>query len=118
MIFGASQDVSGLPPSRPEVETTLQMQKAWAAFAENPSKGLSESIGWPEFNPNGESVPMKILQHCVCSFMASESLAESAVADTLVCLAFNNSPIPDFVPPSVYDAPCSTITLGGLPTAS
>ena len=34
MIFGASEDVTGLPTPTAEVETTLIMQKAWAAFGE------------------------------------------------------------------------------------
>ncbi|KAK1990490.1 carboxylesterase [Colletotrichum falcatum] len=89
MIFGASEDVSGIAPSGPQKQTTALMQKAWAAFANDPVQGLSSVLGWPRFDPNEES---------------------------LVLLAFENSPEPRFAKPGVYDTPCSTITLGALAT--
>lgn len=57
MVFGASQDVSGLPNSVPEQQTIAVMQKAWAAFAADPAQGLSKEMGWPGYNPNSESRP-------------------------------------------------------------
>ncbi|KAF4921581.1 Para-nitrobenzyl esterase [Colletotrichum viniferum] len=89
MIFGASGDVSGIPPSDAQRETTKVMQRAWAAFANNPQNGLSEVIGWPKFNPE---------------------------TDSLVLLALDNDPQPSFVKPDVYGAPCSTVTMGALAT--
>ena len=77
MIFGNSYGVSGIPPSNPEKQTTSWMQHAWVTFANDPANGL-ESIGWPQFDEG---------------------------AKTLARLAYNNNPIPDYVEPSVYDAP-------------
>ncbi|KAI8203364.1 hypothetical protein K4K49_008427 [Colletotrichum sp. SAR 10_70] len=89
MIFGASGDVSGIPPSDAQRETTRVMQRAWAAFANDPQNGLSEVIGWPKFDPE---------------------------TDSLVLLAQGNDPQPSFVKPDVYGAPCSTVTMGALAT--
>ncbi|KAK1962265.1 carboxylesterase [Colletotrichum sublineola] len=89
MIFGASEDVSGIAPSVPQKQTTALMQKVWATFANDPLDGLSSVIGWPKFDPSEES---------------------------LILLAFENNPEPQFVKPGVYDAPCSTITMGALAT--
>ncbi|KAJ0343761.1 hypothetical protein KNSL1_010030 [Colletotrichum chrysophilum] len=89
MIFGASEDVSGIPPSDAQRETTKVMQRAWAAFANGPGNGLSQVIGWPKFNPE---------------------------TDSLVLLALDNNPQPRFVKPDVYGAPCSTVTMGALAT--
>ncbi|KAK2776166.1 carboxylesterase [Colletotrichum kahawae] len=89
MIFGASEDVSGIPPSDAQRETTRVMQRAWAAFANDPQNGLSDVVGWPKFNPE---------------------------TDSLVLLAQDNNPQPSFVKPDVYGAPCSTVTMGALAT--
>lgn len=90
MIFGASADVSGLPTSADQRQLTTVMQKAWFAFCSDPHDGLAD-IGWPLFDPNGE---------------------------TLVQLGLDNVPVALFVSPSVYDAPCSTVTMGALGSAS
>ncbi|KAK2025667.1 carboxylesterase [Colletotrichum zoysiae] len=89
MIFGASEDVSGIAPSDPQRQTTVLMQKVWATFANDPTEGLSSVVGWPRFDPSEES---------------------------LILLAYENNPEPRFVKPEAYDAPCSTITLGALAT--
>ncbi|EQB48869.1 carboxylesterase [Colletotrichum gloeosporioides Cg-14] len=78
MIFGASGDVSGIPPSDAQRETTRVMQRAWATFANDPQNGLSEAIGWPKFNPE---------------------------TDSLVLLAQGNNPQPSFVKPNVISTP-------------
>ncbi|UQC81173.1 carboxylesterase [Colletotrichum lupini] len=67
------------------------MQSAWAAFANDPADGLSSVLGWPKFDQKEES---------------------------LILLALENNPEPQFVKPSAYDAPCSTVTLGALGTAA
>lgn len=90
MIFGNTLGVSGLPPSIPEEQTTALMQHAWTVFGEDPASGLHR-IGWPEFDPS---------------------------SDSLIRLAYNNSPVPNFVKPDVYAAPCSTIALGASATAT
>ena len=88
-MFGASEDVSGIPPSKAEKKTTKLMQRAWAAFCEDPVDGLSRVMKWPRYDPDGKS---------------------------LVRLALNNNPKPEFVRPDVYDAPCANVTLGALAT--
>lgn len=84
MIFGNSGAVSGIPPSQAEVQLSRLMQRAWAAFADDPKQGLSR-FGWPKYDPQGE---------------------------TLVRLGYENSATPTFVAPSLYDAQCPSETLG------
>ena len=91
MIFGASGDVSGIAPSEAEKQTTQLMQHAWAAFCNDPTNGLTKVMNWPKFDPNQKS---------------------------LIRLAYQNNPKPDFVKPETYDSPCSTITMGALSTAT
>jgi cholinesterase len=85
MLFGNSEDVSGISPSDSQVQLTKVMQNAWLAFANDPVNGLSE-FGWPQFEPEKE---------------------------TLVRLGFENSPEPDFVRPEVYSGKCSDVVLAG-----
>ncbi|KAK1827137.1 cholinesterase precursor [Podospora conica] len=88
MVFGGSEDVSGLPTTAEQQQLTKLMQKAWFAFAEDPRSGL-ERFGWPRFNPKEK---------------------------TLAQLGLVNVPEAKFTYPSVYDAPCSTVTMGALGT--
>ncbi|KAK3321687.1 cholinesterase precursor [Apodospora peruviana] len=88
MIFGASADVSGLSASADQNQLTRLMQKAWFEFCNDPHSGLAK-LGWPQFDPG---------------------------ARTLVQLGLNNSATVQFAYPSVYDAPCSTVTMGALAT--
>ncbi|KAF4455190.1 hypothetical protein F53441_2428 [Fusarium austroafricanum] len=90
MIFGASGDVSGIAPSVDQKKLTKLMQHAWFSFSNDPSSGLKK-LGWPEFDPE---------------------------RNTLIELGKDNKPRANFVKPSVYDAPCSTITMGALSTSS
>ncbi|KAH7155980.1 Alpha/Beta hydrolase protein [Dactylonectria macrodidyma] len=90
MIFGASGDVSGIEPTAGQALLTKTMQGAWYAFCNNPTNGLSQ-LGWPKFNPQTKS---------------------------LILLGNGTKPRVDFVKPSAYDAPCSTITMGALGTSS
>jgi carboxylesterase type B len=52
MVFGASQDVSGLPESGPEMLTQDVIMRAWAAFAMDPEGGVESVIGWPVYDPD------------------------------------------------------------------
>ncbi|KAM0193526.1 hypothetical protein ACHAPI_007595 [Fusarium lateritium] len=90
MIFGASQDVSGIAPSADQEKLTKMMQHAWYSFSDDPWSGLAQ-LGWPEFDPNRE---------------------------TLIELGKGSKPRVDFVDPLVYDAPCSTVKMGALSTSS
>jgi cholinesterase len=85
MLFGNSEDVSGIAASAAQVRLTKVMQDAWVAFANDPANGLSE-FGWPRFETGKE---------------------------TLVRLGFENSPEPDFVKPEVYSWNCSGVVLAG-----
>jgi len=90
MVFGNDKQVSGISPSKAEKRTTALMQHAWAVFAEDPVNGLTK-LGWPEYDADTPS---------------------------LILLAYNNSPVAEFVSPSLYDSACSTVTLGALQTAT
>ncbi|GAB7354517.1 hypothetical protein MBLNU459_g4983t2 [Dothideomycetes sp. NU459] len=83
MIFGTSEDVSGLPESANELRTQKYMMHAWATFAENPVSGLKK-LGWPKYERNGK---------------------------TLVQLALNESAAPVFGSPGAFDAPCADLDL-------
>ena len=50
MIFGASEDVSGLLESAPEMEMQALMHRAWAVFADDPVQGLEKQMGWPVYD--------------------------------------------------------------------
>ena len=90
MIFGNSEGVSGLPTVAAQRELTSLMQHAWASFCNDSVNGLN-NIGWPSYDPESNS---------------------------LILLGLDNSPEPQFVSPSDYDAACSTITLGALGTST
>lgn len=85
MVFGNSEDVSGIPPSSAEKAVTKIMQEAWMAFANNTGGGLTE-YGWPAFDLTG---------------------------DTIVRLGYDNSAFPDLVSPSLYSGDCEGVELGG-----
>ncbi|KAL1842997.1 hypothetical protein VTJ49DRAFT_3474 [Mycothermus thermophilus] len=91
MIFGGSEEVSGIAPSEEQKKVTKEMQKAWFVFAKDPEDGLEKELGWPKWNPD---------------------------EDTLIGLAYNNQAGVQTLDPATYDAPCSTITMGalGVPT--
>ncbi len=53
MIFGSAEEITGLPNTPLENQVQQYMMQSWAAFAQNPARGL-ESLGWPEYDQNGE----------------------------------------------------------------
>jgi hypothetical protein len=67
------------------------MQRAWYGFASAPWHGLYKELGWPKWRKGEES---------------------------LVLLGMGNKAQPEFVDPAVYDAPCSTVTMGALGTSA
>lgn len=85
MLFGNSEEVSGIAPTVEQEQLTKVMQRAWVAFANDPVHGL-ERFGWPRYAP-GEK--------------------------TLVRLGYENSQVPDFVEPEVYSGNCANVTLAG-----
>lgn len=90
MVFGASEDVSGLPTTEDQRKLTKLMQKAWCTFAQDPRDGLTK-LGWPCYDAKEKS---------------------------LVLLGMNNTPEKQFAYQSEYDAPCSTIVMGAIATAT
>jgi cholinesterase len=84
MVLGVSQDVTGLPQSGPEMQLQAEMMRDWTTFADDPVNGLSKRMGWPKYN-SAEATPIR--------------------------LGHNNSPIADFVLPSTYNSPCSSLNL-------
>ncbi|KAK0721180.1 Alpha/Beta hydrolase protein [Apiosordaria backusii] len=49
MVFGGSEEVSGLSASKDQRVLTGLMQRAWWAFADDPENGLGRWVGWPRF---------------------------------------------------------------------
>ncbi|KAL7917893.1 Alpha/Beta hydrolase protein [Trichoderma austrokoningii] len=84
MIFGASEDVTGLPTTEGQRNLTKIMQTAWASFADDPVDGLT-ALGWPQFDQS---------------------------EDSYILLGEDNIPSAQFVAPSDWNAPCSTVTFG------
>jgi hypothetical protein len=93
MVFGGSEEVSGLPTTAEQRKMTKVMQKAWCAFANDPWDGLEKEMGWPRWEPG---------------------------KPTLIELGKDNKAKLNFVEPAVYDALCSNVTMGasGLFTAT
>jgi cholinesterase len=89
MILGSSEDASGIPATQPQKDTSKLFQRAVAAFAGDPSNGLSK-IGWPRFDTG------------------KKSWVEIAVA---------NQPAVTFADPAKYDSTCSSVVMGALSTA-
>jgi cholinesterase len=83
MLFGNSEDVSGIATTAAQERLTDVMQKAWVAFAKDSVSGLEE-FGWPRYAPEKK---------------------------TLVRLGYQNSAVPDFVKPEVYSWNCSSVVL-------
>ncbi|KAK4203395.1 putative lipase [Triangularia verruculosa] len=55
MIFGASEEVSGLPASEGQKELMRMMRKAWVAFADDPVDGLGR-VGSPRFETGARTM--------------------------------------------------------------
>ena len=54
IIFGSASDNSGLSNSVTQDATIKYVQGAWAAFARDPKKGLTQ-YGWPPYDETGKS---------------------------------------------------------------
>jgi carboxylesterase type B len=85
ILFGTSEDVSGIATIATQEQLTEVMQKALVAFADDPVSGL-EGFRWPRYAREKE---------------------------TLVRLGCQNSAVPDFVRPEVYSWNCSNVVLAG-----
>lgn len=104
MIFGASKDVSGLPASKPERRLQAVMMHAWAVFADKPKAGLSKKLGWPKYDP--ASTLIQAFQSCESPWRGTCLLPPGK---SLIRLGYHNNPVPSFVRPEKYDAPCKAL---------
>ena len=84
MVVGDTEGVSGIASTAEEVRLTETMQKAWAAFATDPSDGLTSVAGWPKYQPGSE---------------------------TLILLGYNTTSAVKFVDPTIYDSACQDLDL-------
>ncbi|KAL2126828.1 hypothetical protein VTI74DRAFT_174 [Chaetomium olivicolor] len=87
MVFGASEETSGLSTTEEQRALTGVVQSAWYAFAADPWSGLEKEMGWPQWEDGRES---------------------------LVLLGKDNEGGARFVEPAVYDATCGSVTMGAL----
>ncbi|KAL2140705.1 hypothetical protein VTI28DRAFT_3490 [Corynascus sepedonium] len=90
MVFGASEAVSGLPEEAEQSALVRVVQRAWAAFAEDPWDGLERVMGWPvweEHEGNGRKF-------------------------TLIVLGENNEAGVRLLDSGLYEKPCKNITMG------
>lgn len=71
MVFGGSEDVSGLPDSPAERETRALIMRAWATFVRNPREGLRTELGWPEYNREGTLISLQFSSPAIYSVNAS-----------------------------------------------
>jgi hypothetical protein len=86
MILGGSADASGLPETQAQKDTVRLVQRAVAAFIEDPKKGLTK-LGWPVFDPK------------------KKSWGE---------ISMENKAKVTFARPEKYDAQCGDVVLGAL----
>ena len=98
MVFGASADVSGLPNSANENTTIALVQKAWAAFAQDPVDGLTNVMRWPRYVPDSEFLLIQ----------GFENIGGLIEGNTTIALAQNNTPTAILVSPSQFDSNCSS----------
>jgi cholinesterase len=90
MLLGGSEDASGLPASKAQKDTVKLFQQAIAAFADDPSGGLTK-LGWPQFDPKTES---------------------------WIEIAVDNQPKITLAKPEKYDITCPDVVMGSLSTMS
>ncbi|KAK4159418.1 Alpha/Beta hydrolase protein [Cladorrhinum sp. PSN259] len=90
MVFGGSEDVSGLKMSEEQKGLMRYIQSAWRVFAEDPWNGLEREMGWPKFDAAGK---------------------------TVVKLGANNKNKVEFGDSAVYHQACQGVVMGALGTA-
>ena len=56
MVFGVAEDVTGVPNTEAENQTSSYMMSAWATFCRNPVKGLHTVMNWPNYAPQGNTL--------------------------------------------------------------
>ncbi|KAL2159562.1 hypothetical protein VTH06DRAFT_2131 [Thermothelomyces fergusii] len=91
MVFGASEEVSGLPEEPAQRRLVRVVQRAWAAFADDPRAGLRREMGWPAWGDD----------------------ADGGRGGSLVVLGEGNRASVRFVPSAWYVDACRNVTMGG-----
>ena len=84
MVFGGAEDVSGLPNTQQQTAAMQYQMRAWAAFVNHPSRGLTDVMAWPLDDPQ-------------------------EARHTLVRLAYQpgeGGAEPSFVDPNIFDTAC------------
>ncbi|KAK2614066.1 hypothetical protein N8I77_000924 [Diaporthe amygdali] len=84
MVVGNAEGVSGIESSAQEERLKETMQKAWVAFATDPSDGLTSVMGWPKYQADSE---------------------------TLILLGYNTTSAVKHVNPTTYDFACQNLDL-------
>lgn len=87
MILGGSEEISGLPETKPQKDTIKLFQRAVAEFTADPQNGLIDKLRWPRFNPT---------------------------AETWAEISVDNQPRISFAKAEKYDKTCPFITMGAL----
>jgi len=82
MLFNTAPN-SPIPATTEQIAIGKYMRGAWAAFAKNPTSGLT-NYGWPKYDPT---------------------------QDTLVRIAYDNQTGANLINPKRYDADCSLVNL-------
>lgn len=99
IVFGTASDNSGLPNSAAEDATIGYVQGAYAAFARDSRRGLTQ-YGWPVYKGTGK---------CDIESQTERTMLMTSQGKTLVGLAYNNSPKPMFFEATTYDKACPAI---------
>lgn len=87
-VFGTAE-LAGLPNTPPETAISRYVMSAWASFAKNPTRALSQApFSWPQYNPQSNS---------------------------LIRIAYDNQTTASFVAPVTYDYACQLILAPGGP---
>lgn len=109
-VFGTAEDVSGAPNTKPEVEVSHYMMRAWAAFAADPKNGLSK-LGWPKYNPQGMLLILFPIDKRPFSYQPGKQKLTISfdIDNTVVQLAENNNPKPRFASPDEFDELCAEL---------
>jgi cholinesterase len=55
-VFGTAASSSKVADTTEEEQFSKYLRNAWATFAKNPTTGLKDSLSWPTYSPNCESI--------------------------------------------------------------
>jgi hypothetical protein len=84
----------------------MYMMKAWASFAKQPESALSQSFGWPTYEPSGK---FDNTQVGYSGIAATNFACTKMAGNTLVRLFYQNQTTASFVGSETYDGNCATL---------